>query len=112
MQQITNINDSPKQTLEISIPEGNVASLTLKYDVVMSCIKCDFNYAQVNTLLPDVTFNNFIITQNLNFLSRYSNIIPFGIAVLSSVQYEPNSQDDFSSGRFKMYLLSKDELTV
>lgn len=55
------------------------------------------------------TLRNIRITNSVNMLNQWRNIIPFGIACISTANREPSLQQDFSSGASKLYLLTQDE---
>jgi len=53
------------------------------------------------------TLRNIRVTNSVNMLNQWRNIIPFGIGCISTANREPSLQQDFSSGASKLYLLTQ-----
>lgn len=63
----------------------------------------------------DIQYGDFIckgmrVVLTLNALRQFHNILPFGIGFVADGYAEPYAQDDFSSGRVTMCILSADEV--
>jgi hypothetical protein len=63
----------------------------------------------------DITFGTFILNgykvlRNPNILAKWSNVIPFGLTVTVSDNFEPFVINDFSSDRVQLYLLTTAEV--
>lgn len=50
------------------------------------------------------------ITNNVNMLNQFRNLIPFGLACISTDNREPSLQEDFLSGASKLYVLTSAEV--
>ena len=56
------------------------------------------------------TLNGLRISNQLNMLRQWKNIIPFGMACISTDNREPGLIQDFSSGASNLYILSAAEV--
>lgn len=104
MTKITGLTQNASQKFTISDPNGggNI-SVTLTYR------------PRVRGWFIDFTFKTFIlngykITRGPNILSKFRNVIPFGLAVTVSDNYEPFLINDFSSSRVSLFLLTTAEV--
>jgi hypothetical protein len=101
VQQITNF---AKQTQSLLFPDGTAISLTLEYKPMQ--------YGWFITKLVYGTFQlqNIRIVISPNFLYQYKNQIPYGIGCSSKDGVEPVNQQDFNSGRCRLFILNSDEV--
>lgn len=58
------------------------------------------------------TLNGFRLTRYPNVLQAYKNIIPFGLGVAVTDQFDPFMINDFVSGRVTLYLLLSSEVAT
>lgn len=100
---INNITASPRQSQNLTLPDGTIVTLEI-YFIPM----------QNGWFITNLTYGTFIvngirISNNPNILLQYQNQIPFGFACYSTANREPSLQQDFSSGASKLYILDKIE---
>lgn len=98
---LTGINAVPYQIFRTPIDEGLI-KFTLRY---MPSVKMWY---------IDIEFNSFIaksirVCNSWNILDQYSDLIPFGLLVITIDGTEPLYINDFSTGRVEINLLSKAE---
>jgi hypothetical protein len=105
MYQIQQISDSARQNQTLTLPDGTQINISMYYSNL-----------QQGWFFSNITYGTFVlnglrITVNPNMLYQWKNILPFGINCFSdSTTREPSQQEDFSSGLFKMYVLSAAEV--
>jgi len=103
MNLIQQITDSPFQTQTIILDDGSTFTLTI----------C-FVPLQTGWFITEIVYNTFIlrgvrITNSVNMLNQFRNLIPFGLACVSTANREPSQQQDFSSGASKLFILTNAE---
>ena len=104
MTQITGLQASPSQSLTIADPNtGNPISLTLTFR------------PRVQSWFADIAFGTFTLkgfrlTRYPNILQAYKNIIPFGMGLVVTDQFDPFMINDFTSVRVSLYLLLSSEV--
>ncbi len=103
MLKINQITDDPSQTQRVLLPDGDFFTLSLY-----------FRPMQLGWWISELTYNSFTlrglrITTNPNMLFQYQNLIPFGIACVTSGNREPSQLQDFSSGAATLYVLTQIE---
>ncbi len=103
MQQITTISSNPIQQMQLVLENNDTVDFKLYYSMREQSWFYDFSY-------KDLTVNGSKVTLHPNALRQFRRIIPFGIAFDSDGQVEPFAQDDFSSGRIKMYILNSEDI--
>jgi len=101
MNQITQISDNALQKQTIILDDGTTFTFTL-YFVPL----------QQGWFITELTYGTFTlrglrVTNSVNMLNQWRNIIPFGLACLSTANREPGLQQDFSSGASKLYILNQ-----
>jgi hypothetical protein len=84
---------------------GSPISLTLTYR------------PRVQSWFADISFKTFILkgfrlTRYPNILQAYKNIIPFGLGVAVTDQFDPWMINDFTSGRCTLFLLLSSEVAT
>ena len=112
MLKIDGITDDFKQSKQITLPDETTFSLKIEYiplqigwfinEIIYNNLRGNLNY--------DFTVRSIRITKNLNLLQSYRNLIPFGLACLSKEAQEPTHIEDFVSGNYGLYLLTKEDL--
>ncbi len=106
MIKINGITSSPSQTITISDPNGSGSiSFNLNFRP-----RTQNWYADI--AFKAVTINGLCLVRGPNILYRYSNILPFGMGVSVSDNYEPFLINDFSSGRVSLILLTSGEVAA
>ena len=114
MLKIDGITDDFKQSKQITLPDETTFSLKIEYiPLQIGWFINEITYdPPVRTPLPNKIFTvrSIRITKNLNLLQSYRNLIPFGLACLSKEPEEPTHIEDFISGNYELYLLTKEDL--
>jgi hypothetical protein len=104
MTEITGITLEAKQNFTLILEDGSQAPLYMEY--------IDQNYGwNMSVSYPGwsgITYQR--MTVNANMLRRWSNIIPFGLAIITNDGYEPILISDFYSGRASLFLLNADDV--
>ncbi len=100
---INELTDDFKQKHTITLPNGKQTELTL-----------EFKPQQIGWFMTltyeDFTVTGYRVTTNPNFIRQFKNLVPFGLACFVEENQEPMFQEDFSSGRAKLYILTEDEV--
>lgn len=79
-------------------------------------IQADFRYMPTQELwMMSLQYNDFVlnginIVTSPNMLRGYHNIIPFGIACITTDNLDPYRLTDFDTEYAKLYLLSREEV--
>lgn len=107
MKEITEITNDYKQQLAPTLEDNSVFNLDLRYKKQEECWFYSITYG-------NLIIKNSKLVLSSNLLNQWKNILPFGLACLSSDEAAKTSDpfllNDFSSGRVKLYILTKDEL--
>lgn len=101
---ITGITDAPLQTLNLVLPNGNTASMTLYF------VPMQLSWVMTNLTYGTFVLNGYKIVNSPNLLLQFQNIIPFGMACFSTNNRDPQLQEDFSSGASVLYILDQSEV--
>lgn len=72
-------------------------------------------FGRNNLWVADISYNNTLIqgvtvTESLNFLRQWKNILPFGISCLTTTGFDPSTVNDFVNQTANMYLLNSDDV--
>lgn len=100
---IQQITSAPSQSMSLALQDGTYLTLTMY-----------FMPMQQTWVIRQLTYNDFTlyglrITVSPNMLNQWRNQLPFGLGCFTNEGREPSLAEDFSSGAFKMYLLSEEE---
>lgn len=103
MKLIQQITDNPLQKQRFTLDDGTAFTFTLY-----------FISLQQGWFFTNITYGTFIlnglrITNSINMLNQFINIIPFGISCVSTANREPSLQQDFSSASSKLYVMNHEE---
>ena len=104
MIELTDLNDNAKQKFFLPLDLQEKVRFKLYFMPTQSAWFFDFNY-------KDREFNGNKLVLGANILRMYKNIIPFGLMVYADFHIEPFKLDDFSSGRVKLYVLEKEDVS-
>lgn len=103
MQQITSITSQPKQRMQLVLDNNETCDFELFFSSRNQAWYFSFGYKEVKA-----TFLKVVLTPNA--LRQFKNIIPFGIAFITTGNVQPFKADDFSSGRINIFVLNEDEV--
>ena len=104
MNRITGLTRNASQKFTIADPNGGGdITITLNYR------------PRVQGWFIDIAFktfalNGYKITRGPNILGKFRNVLPFGLGVTVSDNYEPFLINDFESGRVSLFLLTSTEV--
>lgn len=103
MIKITGLTSSPSQTFNIPEPttRKNIY-FSLYFSPRCQCWYIDIKYETFNA-------KGLKLVRGFNILSRHIKVLPFGLSVAVSDNFEPFLINDFSSGRVKLWLLTQAE---
>lgn len=104
MYKIDKITADPKQTQTLLLTDGSVISLSMEWKDV--CL----GWFITNITFQDFVLNGMRITTSPNMLRQFKNVIQFGLCCLTEDNQEPNTIQDFVSGRASLYLLTADDV--
>lgn len=100
---LTQITDKGKQKYTIVVDDGSVFEFYLRY------------LPTQESWVFDIIYNNFsvynlLLTNSINCLHAYKNLLPFGIMCFSNDGGDPQNIDDFTTGRCKIYVMNQADL--
>ena len=106
MFKIEGFTSSPKQEKTIILPDDTEFTILLR-----------FVDSQFGWFIDDITYADFNvkgikIVRSLNLLDQWRNVIPFGIACLSSEEREPYFIEDFERDFCSLFLLINNDKRV
>lgn len=103
MNTLQGITDQPKQSTTIVIADGTKATLVLEYRPQ----QLGWFY---NLEWQDFVLNGQRLVASPNILRGYRNLVPFGLAVITTNGVEPLNQDDFANGTVTLILLDETDV--
>lgn len=110
---INEITDEPKQKHTITINQYDQAVLDLEFKPNQYGWFFNVNWPNSLQTVPysssGFSSSGGRVVHSQNLLRQQQNIIPFGLAIISDNGLDPMTQDAFSSGLVKLYVLTKDE---
>lgn len=106
MIQLTTLNDAPSQQTNVALADGSEVTLTLTYLPAVQRWSLDVQHQDIP---PDGQALGLNLCTHPNLLRQWRNVIPFGLAVVSTDQGDPVSVEDFASGRIILYVLDSSQ---
>lgn len=103
MYQVQNITSDALQQQTLVLPDGTFLVITLNYKPLQYGWFANLTYGTFE-------LDGLRITNSPNMLFQFRNLLPFGLACISTANREPTQQQDFLSGEAALYVLSKDEM--
>ena len=103
MKIISSITTEPKQRFTLRLDNNESATMRLYFYPTQSSWYFDIEYG-------DYINNGNKVVLTMNALRHLRNIIPFGIAFISSSSAEPFQIDDFANGNVIALLLNKEDV--
>lgn len=104
MQIIQQITSDAKQKQTFVLPDGTTFDLELSYKTQQ------IGWFITKLTYLDFTLENMRICTSPNILHQFRNQLPFGIGCFVTDNDEPTQQQDFSSGRASLLLLTQEEV--
>jgi hypothetical protein len=103
MQQIDNIGGEANQQTQVTLEDGSVVTLGLRYLPAVQRWMMDVTH-------DDGTFLGLNVCVHPNLLRPWRNTLRFGIACGALDGVSPVDVNDFSTGRVALYVLSAAEV--
>lgn len=103
---ITNLTNFADQLVSLQLDDGSPMSVELIYQGATERWQINVSYPTLNFLA-----NGLSLCCYPNVLRQWGNILPFGIACVTSDQTDPFDINDFSSGRVQLYLLNQSDIS-
>lgn len=100
MELINNIGNEEKQIQRVIMADNRFIDLTLEYKDQQQGWFASITYLTY-------TINNIRIVTSGNMLYQWRNIFQFGMSCVVEQGQEPTFQEDFLSGRAKLYILDR-----
>jgi hypothetical protein len=104
MFQIQNLTDDTRQKQTLVLPDGTQIQISIYF------VPLQLGWFITKLQYGDFVLTGFRIFNSPNMLHQYRNILPFGLACLSTAQREPSQQQDFSSGASKLFVIDQSEV--
>jgi hypothetical protein len=105
MRFLNKITNAPSQRFFLTGNPGQRIIMDLRYLPTQQLWLMDIEY-------ENFTVKGIAVLSSPNLLRNYRNIIPFGIACLSSGGLDPYFIDDFTAGNAAMYLLDSADVAA
>lgn len=105
MRQISKLTNNGRQSTNIVGENGEVIPFSLTFMPTQNCWYFNIAYAP-----QEFAANGLLLTNSPNILHQFKNLIPFGIACITTDGYEPQFLNDFIDGRVTMFLLTEAEV--
>jgi hypothetical protein len=103
MQRIDTIGGEANQTTKVTLADGSIVTLRLRYLPAVQRWMMDVEHS-------DLVVRGINMVVHPNILRSWRNGARFGIAVVSSDGVDPVDVRDFSTGRVSVYILSAEEV--
>jgi hypothetical protein len=109
---LTVIGNEPRQEFDIYLDNGEIYSCLLEF--ISENLK-ENDEDKIGFWVLTLTYNNIKITQRKlslvsNILETHSNILPYGIAIISDYDIEPRTISCFSNELTKIYIVTYEEI--
>ena len=104
---LTNITNDPNQQCTVVLPDNTRFILYLEYNALVS----SWNYG-VSYSVKNLNYLGQQLTNNLNLLNPFVNIINFGLLCEVTDGGNPWSKNDFIKQRVNLYLLNQNDLDI
>lgn len=102
---IDNLTAFSDQITNLILPNGTIANVRFKFDGATERWRIDVTHLTH-------TYNGIGLCCFPNILRQFRNVIPFGLACVTSDQTDPIKSTDFATGRVKMYLLNEADVAL
>lgn len=107
MQVITGLTDQPTQVFNLTLEDGSILTVTMTYRPQQ--IGWYYDLLWNGTTPSTQVFGRRIVTSP-NMLRQFRNVWSFGLGCVTSDNYEPLNQSDFSSGYATLLLLDASDV--
>lgn len=100
MNQVDNLSDDASQLTRVALPDGSLVVLALVYQPATQ-------RWTISVSRNDFSVNNINLCNHPNLLRDFREVIPFGLACVSTDGGDPVLIEDFVSGRITLYVLTQ-----
>ena len=105
MKQIISFTSAPRQSWQIILDDGSAIDFTMWF--------CDNQKGWFYSLIYGTfSVSNRRLVTSPNMLRQFREVIPFGLAILTTDGQEPVLIDDFANGRASFYVLNADDVAA
>lgn len=105
MKLLDNLTTDAYQQVTFTLPDGSLAQLQFNY-------LAGIQRWSVNVQHPLLTLNGVNLVVSPNILRQWKNLVPFGMAILSTTGLDPMNITDLSDGTILVEMLSADEVQL
>ncbi len=102
---ISNLSDEADQISKVVLDDGSVAAFEFFYRPAIERWMMSVSH-------PDLVVNLINLCAGPNVLRSWRNVIPFGLACVSTDGADPFYIEDFASGRITLYVLNQAEVAA
>lgn len=103
MKYLNKLSSDPYQSVTIPAINGQNATCVFRFLPTQSRWMIDITYG-------DFVLKGYYISCAPNFLRKFRNIIPFGIACVTTHGFDPYAVNEFSEQTSLLYLLDSDDV--
>lgn len=103
MRLLSNLTDAADQLMTVPIEDGSLAKLEFFY-------RPGIQRWSVNISHPLLVINGVNLALSPNILRQWKNLIPFGMAIDSTIGLDPMNAEDFKNGVSLAYIISAAEV--
>ena len=100
---INNLTNYADQVTVVQLSDGSSASIEFIFNGTTEAWTANITYG-------NTTINSLGLCCYPNILRQWRNIIPFGLAIVTTDQTNPFDINDFASGRVLVYVLTQAEV--
>lgn len=105
MNQLTQIDNTPKQKIRMILDNGKSVVLHFEYRPNQQAWYFGFEYGDVN-------IQNIRLITSYNMLRNYRSWLPFGLRCDTIDSFEPMDLNDFASQYATLYLLNQEDVNA
>ncbi len=105
MNLIDTLSDDGTQLVRVLLDDGSTVQLTLVY-------RAATQRWSVDVLWGSFAANGLGVEVSPNFMRQWRDLVPFGLACLSTDGGDPVYVDDFTTGRCQLYVLDSDDVAA
>lgn len=105
---IDNLTDAANQQTALQMPDGTTGTLALVYNGATQ----RWVFSVTHQGFQGGALNGQMLCVHPNILRNFKNLIPFGLAVVTSSGSDPVSVQDFANGSAQIFLLDASDVAA
>lgn len=105
MQRLNNLTNDADQLVTFQLPDGSLAQMEFIYRSGTQRWALNLNH-------PLLTLNGYNLVVSPNILRQWKNLVPFGIAILSTTGLDPMNPNDLVDGTILVEMLDASEVAL